>query len=345
MPPSEKSLYTDAKENMKHLISLYLKITGETAGLSNLLPEHFEDEETRELILAGFGSSLHSQTNVSSKQAWSEWDRRKAIHFDVEAAVSFGVYHKLRAKSEAILNEIERSTNSFSSWDAEQIRRHPYWLPLLQRIAGVFSKSALKRVVGSVSDTGISQPGAQRLASFLGERVISSGVVKNEVLQRLEATLEGIVRDLVGRVLLEKIVESALESKNLPYKKEEEYNSLRGVVYNFRSDFVIPNENNPKVFIEVRKSSSRHASLYAKDKMFSAINWKGANEDMIGVIVVDGPWTEATLRVMANVFDYVVPMERVNDLAETIEAYIHGDRSKLKWLIKFKITDASHRTS
>jgi hypothetical protein len=340
MPTTETSLYTDAKENMKHVITIYLNITRETIGFSRMLPEHFDDHEAKELILAGFGSPLWDRPSVSSQEAWSEWDRRKAIPFDVEGAVSFGVYHKLRAKSEAILEEIEGLTEGFRNWNGEQIRQHPYWLPLLQRIAGVFSKSALKQIVGSVSDTSISLPAAERLASFLKERVVPEDVVKTEVLQRLEPTLEGIVRDLVGRVLLEKIVESALENKGILYKKEEEYEALRGVVYDFRADFVIPDENSPKVFIEVRKSSSRHASLYAKDKMFSAINWKGTKRDMLGVIVVDGPWTESTLRVMANVFDYVVPIQRVNDLAETIEAYVRGDRSKLRWLIEFKITDA-----
>jgi len=127
-------------------------------------------------------------------------------------------------------------------------------------------------------------------------------------LQRLEATLEGIVRDLVGRVLLESIVASALEKLNVPFKRENEYSFLKGVVYNFRADFIIPNEINPKVFIEVRKSSSRHTSLYAKDKMFSAINWKGNNKELLAVLVVDGEWTKETLTVMANVFDYVIPI-------------------------------------
>ena len=87
----------------------------------------------------------------------------------------------------------------------------------------------------------------------------------------------------------------------------------------------------------MRKSSSRHASLYAKDKRFSAINWKGYNSNLLGVLVVDGEWTGQTLRVMANVFDYVVPLERINDLAQTLYTYINGDRSKLKWLIQFSI--------
>ena len=87
----------------------------------------------------------------------------------------------------------------------------------------------------------------------------------------------------------------ALRDEGVTFVREQEYPSLAGVVYDFRSDFVVPNAEQPIAFIEVRKSSSRHASLYAKDKMFSAINWKGHYQNLIGIIVVDGDWTQATL--------------------------------------------------
>ncbi len=205
----------------------------------------------------------------------------------------------------------------------------------------MFSKAALKREVGSVSDTGISKPASQRLSDLLAARVNPDSVNKGEILQRLESTLEGIVRDLVGRVLLESIVDNALRDRGITFQREEEYSSIEGVVYDFRADFVLPNAETPKAFIEVRKSSSRHASLYAKDKMFSAINWKGRHKDMLGILVVDGEWTGETLRVMAKVFDYVVPIGRIAELAETVDAYLKGDTTKLKWLIEFTINKAS----
>ena len=126
----------------------------------------------------------------------------------------------------------------------------------------------------------------------------------------------------------------------IPFQRENEYPSLPGVVYDFRADFIIPNIDGPKAFIEVRKSSSRHASLYAKDKMFSAINWKGYNTQLLAILIVDGEWTKETLRVMANVFDYVIPISRVPELTDTLEAYLAGDNSRLKWLIQFRITEA-----
>jgi len=175
------------------------------------------------------------------------------------------------------------------------------------------------------------------LSDYISERINPEDIHKGEILTRLGGTLEGIVRDLVGRILLESIVSTALESKKLEFQRESEFESLPGVIYNFRPDFILPNIDNPMVFIEVRKSSSRHASLYAKDKMFSAINWKGKNQNLLGVLVVDGQWTSATLQVMAKVFDYVVPISNASVMAETIAAYLQGDQSKLKWLIDFRI--------
>jgi hypothetical protein len=199
------------------------------------------------------------------------------------------------------------------------------------------SRRALKKEIGSASDTGISRPGSERLAKLLTARVNAKNVNKGEILKRLESTLEGIVRDLVGRVLLESIVDSSLRKYGVQFQRENEYASLKGVIYDFRADFVLPNSDSPKAFIEVRKSSSRHASLYAKDKMFSAINWKGKNKELVGVIVVDGEWTGDTLRAMAKIFDYVVPLSKIDELSRIMKKYLTGDKSKLKWLVTFKI--------
>ncbi len=208
-------------------------------------------------------------------------------------------------------------------------------------LAGIFSKAQLKQRVGSVSDHLISLASANRLAVLLNGRRLEGRANKGEVLQRLESTLEGLVRDLVGKVLLESVVANALKNRGLAFQRESEYKHLTGVVYDFRADFVLPSAADAKAFIEVRKSSSRHASLYAKDKMFSAINWKGHNKHLLGVLLVDGPWTSATLKVMARVFDYVMPVTRAPELAEVLEGYLAGDTSKLHWIIEFQISSAS----
>jgi hypothetical protein len=205
---------------------------------------------------------------------------------------------------------------------------------------GTFSKQELGKIVGSVSDTGISKPASERLAGLLS-KVAPKGIAKPEqVRERMRATTEGIVRDLVGRLLLEEFVASALSDAGVDFKRESEYESLIGVVYDFRADFVVPDPNEPMAFLEVRKSSARHASLYAKDKMFSAINWKGKHPNCLGILVVDGPWTATSLEVMMRVFDYVVPIGRVAEVAALVSKYLGGDKTVLRWLIEFRISNA-----
>lgn len=334
MNVSNRTLYQVADAEIRKCIEAYLKLIKETHNLSMVKERHVGDQRATVILLAGLGVR---QFDVEPREVVEEWKRRRAIPFDVETAVTTEVYRHIRELGAAFLENVEQKSHAFTKFDVEFIQDNPYLLPLFQHLAGVFSKSKLKELVGSVSDSSISKPAATRLAKILADRVDAKSVNKGEILQRLESTLEGIVRDLVGRVLLESIVESALKEAQVSFQREEEYPHLQGVVYDFRADFVLPNSTAPLAFIEVRKSSSRHASLYAKDKMFSAINWKGENKKLLAVLVVDGQWTKETLIVMANVFDYVVPIGRVTELISTLKAYLAGDDSKLKWLIEFRI--------
>lgn len=334
---SSQTLYQTADSEIRRAIDAYLALARCSQGLTAILPQHLIDERTRVMVMAGFGIAVRPAT---AEEVCSEWLRRQAVAFDLEAGITASVYSNLRTVAETFYEQLNTATAGFTYFDPNYIAGNPFLLPLLQHLAGVFSKSKLKGQVGSVSDHSISKPAAERLAKLLSERIDPAHVVKGEILKRLESTLEGIVRDLIGRVLLESIVDAALRRCGLPFLREKQYESLTGVVYDFRADFVLPDAASPKVFIEVRKSSSRHASLYAKDKMFSAINWKGRNADLLAVLIVDGEWTRETLRVLANVFDYVVPVGRIDDLMTSIEAYLNGDRTKLKWLIEFQISPA-----
>ena len=73
--------------------------------------------------------------------------------------------------------------------------------------------------------------------------------------------------------------------------------------------------------------------------MFSAINWKGQHPNLMAILVADGPWTNETLKTLAKVFDYVIPITSVAQMATSISSYINGDKSKLKWLINFSIKE------
>lgn len=337
---SISTLYEIAHGEMCRCVDIYLKLTEQSTGLIALRPEHLADERGRLIVMAGFGITPQPMT---AQEICTELQHRQAVPFDLETGITAGVYSTLRTVSETFYEELFNATNGFMRFDAFYLQENPRFLPLLQHLGGIFSKAKLKQLIGSVSDRRISRPAAERLSKLLSARVSPSHIVKGEILKRLEATLEGIVRDLVGRILLESIVETSLRKRGLPFLREAQYKSLPGVIYDFRADFVLPDDVTPKAFIEVRKSSSRHASLYAKDKMFSAINWKGKTTDLLAVLVTDGEWTRQTLHVMANVFDYVVPIGRIDELVRCIEAYLDGDRSRLKWFIDFRIRPASDR--
>jgi hypothetical protein len=335
---STNTLYAIAMSFMKYYIDFYLKLINKTKGFADLEVNNIESDEEKLIILAGINSNLEPKT-TSRNDVVEEWKRRQAINFDIEESITKGVYIKMREVAQNMIDELRIATDNFNIFDPNYIHENPRMLPIFQRLINVRSKSELKRKIGSVSDNTISKSAAKKLAELLNSNQ-NKNIDDQAILQGIETTLEGIIRDLVGRVLLETIVSTALDEANIPYKREKEYKFIEGVIYNFRADFVIPNESKPKAFIEVRKSSSRHASLYAKDKMFSAINWKGKNKEMLAILIVDGEWTVETLRIMANVFDYVVPIKAVASVAYSIAQYLQGDKSKLKWVIDFSIHQA-----
>ena len=123
---------------------------------------------------------------------------------------------------------------------------------------------------GTASDTGISRPVSLKLSELF------DAIDKTNIPNRAQITVDQSDNGrhcsrLSWSVTAQDFVAQAKEGSGAFLR--EEYEHITGVVYNFRADFVIPNTD-PKAFIEVRKSSAGHASLYAKDKMFSAINWR-----------------------------------------------------------------------
>ena len=334
-----KTIYELAQEAMDTEIARYLDLIEKSDGFSSLKVEHLSNHETALLFAGGIEANIPVDCDDVGDFLINEHARKSAIDFDVETAVCVGVYNAIRPHSKELYDAAVEETSSFTEFNHASIKAKPYLLPVFQSVLKL-SKSQLKRKVGSVSDSSISAPASKRLAESLSNSITANDYREENVLQRMEITLEGIVRDLVGRVLFEEVVAHALEKQGVKFLREEEYPSITGVVYDFRADFVLPDASNPIAFIEVRKSSSRHASLYAKDKMFSAINWKGKHKNLIGVIVVEGEWTQATLKTMSLVFDYVVPLSKAAELAKILKKAQDGDDTVLKWLIDFKITQS-----
>lgn len=319
---------------MKKSIQHYFEIVENTNGFQNFTEDCFENDYAKQMILAG--KSLEYQ-GLNAKECLDAIERVSAIPFNIEKGVSAYVYENSRGYIVELIEIAKKLSDNFRKLDAEDIKAHPYLLPIWQAALNISSKSNLKTIFGSTSDQNISIPSSIKISNYANDYFLRNTVNDIQIKERIERTLEGIIRDLVGRLLYEAIVRDALDKVGVPYMSEGEYSGIDGVVYKIRADFVIPNEKEPLAFIEVRKSSSRHASLYAKDKMFSAINWKGKHKKMLGIVVAEGEWTTESLAAMSKVFDYVVPVSKSKELAEKIKKYIDGDTSILKWIIDFDI--------
>ncbi len=331
-----ETLYEFATSMMKRSIEHYFILVSLTNNFTCFSEEIFAEEYARQMILAG--KSL-DYINLSPLECADAISRVRAVNFDIEKGVSAFVYENTRKYIATLIEKADALSNGFNHLTADNIKNNSYLLPIWQAALNISSKSNLKAIFGSSSDQKISAPAATRIADYANDYFSKHQVSKVQITERTERTLEGIVRDLVGRLLYEAIVRDALEQEGIPHLCEDEYSGIEGVVYKFRADFVIPNEKEPIAFIEVRKSSSRHASLYAKDKMFSAINWKGKYKNMLGIVVAEGEWTNESLITMSKVFDYVVPVSSSRELAKNIRRYLDGDNSILKWIIDFKINE------
>lgn len=329
------TIYDFAQKEMGAIVNALLELAEVSGNFLQPKKEVWQKSSSTEMLLCGKGFHIDDIPDLPSPE--NAWVAKLAVPFSIELAATGTLYKKIKVFTDNLITEAYTSSSNFEKSDAVWIHGNPQFLPVFMHVAGAFSKQELKKQIGSATDRAISKPAAARIADLL-KRAHDAGVPPPErVKERIKATVEGIVRDLVGRLLLEQFVASALTRHNVPFKREEEYRNLEGVVYDFRSDFVVPDEKKPMAFLEVRKSSSRHASLYAKDKMFSAINWKGQHPECLAVLIIDGPWTEVTLKIMSRVFDYVVPINQVDEVALKIRAYLDGDKSVLQWLINFKI--------
>ncbi len=331
---NQQTIYGLAREQMSEIVVDLLKLARLTKNFTKPPKKVWSNTSQTEMLLCGKGYHIEDISELPSQE--NAWLGRLAVPFSIELAATGMLYKRLRVFSDDLIKRAFAETEKFTKITPDWINANSHFLPVMMHVAGAFSKQELKKQIGSATDRAISRPASRKLALLLTR---TAGAIPNQkrVQERIKGTVEGIVRDLVGRLLLEQFVASALKRHKVPFKREEDYETLEGVVYNFRADFVIPNPEAPKAFLEVRKSSSRHASLYAKDKMFSAINWKGQHKRCLGVLVIDGPWTDVTLRILARVFDYVIPIGQVDEVAAKIREYLDGDESVLQWLIRFRI--------
>ncbi len=108
------SLYNVAKIEIRKHIGAYLKLIQETNNLAQINKNALSSIEALTILLAGKGSNLDPR-QVTADQAIVEWERRLALPFDIETAITTGVYFKLREVAEIYFYELYYGTNSFQN--------------------------------------------------------------------------------------------------------------------------------------------------------------------------------------------------------------------------------------
>ncbi|MBN1260898.1 MAG: hypothetical protein JXB35_09485, partial [Anaerolineae bacterium] len=176
-----ETLYALADRVMRRYIKVYLEVARATKGLTNVAPMHLSSFEQKVILLGGIGSPL-DPASVSSDRVAEEWLRMQAVPFEVERAVTKGVYVELRRRVESLVEVLAQATAGFMEFDPAFISSYPHFLPVLQRLADISSKAELKRQIGSVSDNAISATAAERLAEILNRRQPGRAITRAQLL-------------------------------------------------------------------------------------------------------------------------------------------------------------------
>src|SRR5262245_4821339 len=103
-----RSLYQIADCEIRECIKVYLALTQATAGLSNVTAADVQGHRARVILLAGINATISA--SITAEQAVEEWRHRQAVPFDLEAAITAGVYVNLRSAGARFLDELESKT-------------------------------------------------------------------------------------------------------------------------------------------------------------------------------------------------------------------------------------------
>jgi hypothetical protein len=209
-----QTIYIFAHEQMSQIVLALLDLASSTKNFTEPPPSAWTNTSESEMLLCGKG--LHIEDIEKLKSPENAWLGRLAIPFSLELAATGILYKRLRVFTDILIKSAFTETKNFSEVTPEWVRANPRFLPVLMHVMGAFSKQELKRQLGAASDRGISRRASSKIAEALKH---TAGTVPDQqrIQERIKATVEGIVRDLVGRLLLEQFVATALKRHKVPF--------------------------------------------------------------------------------------------------------------------------------
>lgn len=320
-----------AEQQVRDVALKMLELSAASDSFISPSLKHFQDTDFKTILMAG----AHLVEMDDPGDCAVAYVGRKQDSFDLDSAFRACIRSKVEPIIPGFIEQAGYITEGFTKITEDVLVNNPSILPVIMHACGIQSKREMAKSIGikSVTDRSISKNAAEKIAK-LSESVV---IEIDALIRGMSQTLEGIIRDLAGRHLLEGFVEAALARERVPYKTEYEIDPLKGQVYDHRPDFLVKKNNAPIAFVEVRRSTSSHASLYAKDKMFSAINWKSMYPNMLAVLITDGPWTKKTIQGAEKVYDYIMPVLNATEAAKLIRRHYDGDPGIIRKRIKLKI--------
>lgn len=318
-----KSLSEVGADEMRAASAHLQEIQDAPGGFSDVSQAHFSCAHKKPLLLAGKNvpETQHALIEVA---AWNALD----VEFDRAAAAGFVVTGRLREMAVRLTDFTLEETRGLADLTADWLMRYPFSLPILVAISGKRSRKKFKADlnVTNASDKKIGSTDAIRIVEAMkGVQVPTAP----EILAALESTIEGIVRDQIGKAVNESVVSQALNARGLEglYVRDEGGTKcIEGVLGASRADFAFPCNVEPKAFIEVRKSTSNHAAMYAHDLMWSVANRNGKHKGILAVFVYDGIWSKTTLTQLREAFDHVFHVSESDKAAEVV--WLHAVEGK-----------------
>lgn len=320
-----QSLSETASEEMRAVSACLQSLFLSTAGFSEVSEDDFSCPERGPILLAGKRLSCLGSAKAN-RSAWKTSDN------DFEHAVAAGqvVAGKLRIRAAEIVDFVFDQTAQLTNVTPDWIMAHPYTLPVFVNATGTVSKKKFKShfKLTNASDRSMGRTDATRIAEGIQADM---ALAPREIVAGMESLIEGIVRDQIGKVVNEAFIQQALDRLGVPYVRDEGgSNQIEGLVSASRADIAAPDNNNPKVFIEVRKSTANHASLYASSLMFSALDRRGRHPDSLAIMLYDGAWSGATKALMENAFHYVFHVLESDRAAEIVHRHLSGEDMRPK---------------
>jgi hypothetical protein len=136
------TFYKIASDAMKNYIEIYLGLSKQSNGFSNIQNINLTSRNSRLVVIHGLSLELDPDTSTS-EEIKREAERILAVNFDTESAITAGVYEKMRFFAKSLVENLFKETDNLKFLPPEYLLANPGLLPLFQQLAGLRSKSEL----------------------------------------------------------------------------------------------------------------------------------------------------------------------------------------------------------